>query len=164
LEEFLLVYDADCGPCSKFKRLVDWLDKYNRLHYLSLVTADDNGLLNSLPGNVRHRSFHLISPEGEIETGAGAIPGLVALFPLGRIASFLIRTSPGGEGIVNFLYSSFSRLHDTGSCGYESTSHHSPSTDPKKLLSQEARPMESQFVTVRQSGEILCAHHHTRRG
>ena len=49
LEDYLLVYDADCGPCTKFKRAVDWLDKYNHLRYASLVDADACGLLNSIP-------------------------------------------------------------------------------------------------------------------
>ncbi len=118
-ERYLLVYDADCGPCSKFKRAIDWLDRYDRLNYISLVSADELGILNSIPRSRRHKSFHLISQDGNISSGSTAIPNLLALLPLGKVSVALIHKVPEGQKIVNFLYSTFSRLHDTGSCGYK---------------------------------------------
>ncbi len=129
MEQYLLIYDSDCGPCSKFKRMVDWLDKFNRLSYLSLVSADERGLLDSLPRIQRHTSFHLISPEGKIQSGSRAIPDLVMLFPLGRPVAFLLRTAPGAKNMTSFVYSTLSRLHDTGACAYKSCSSHGSSLD-----------------------------------
>lgn len=118
LEEYLLVYDVNCGPCSKFKRMIDFLDKHDRLNYTSLVDADEQGVLNSLPRNRRRRSFHLISPSGEISSGADAIPILVGLLPLGGFPSSVIIVFPPAQSLVNFVYSTLSRLHDAGSCEY----------------------------------------------
>ena len=113
------MYDADCRPCSKFQHTVDWLDTYNHLDYISLVRADELGLLNSIPRIQRHKSFHLISPEGKISSGANAIPNLLALLPLGSFTATLVHGAPGASGLVNFVYSTFSRLHDVGSCSYK---------------------------------------------
>ena len=129
---YLLVYDAGCGPCTKFKRMIDWLDKYNRLEYVSLADADERGFLNPIPEIQRHRSFHLISPMGEILSGSAAIPKLLSLLPLGGISVTVIQKVPGGRSLVNFVYSTFSRLHDTGSCSYRSSST-SQSTDLESL-------------------------------
>jgi len=122
LEKHLLVYDKDCGSCSRFKRIVNFLDGHKRLDYLSLTEADEHGLLDSVPKSRRHRSFHLIYPEGRVISGSAAVPELISLLPSGRVASFLICYAPGGEKIVNLIYSTFSRLHDSGSCSYPNAS------------------------------------------
>ena len=120
MEKYILIYDADCGPCTRFKRAIDWLDRYDHLCYVSLIGADGRGLLDSLPLGQRHTSFHLISPDGRIRSASEAIPGLLALLPLGGIAAYLIRTAPAGMRAVYFIYSIFSRLHNnTGSCAFK---------------------------------------------
>jgi predicted DCC family thiol-disulfide oxidoreductase YuxK len=111
----ILVYDAECGPCSKFKRALDWLDKYNRLDYVSLTSADEIGLLDSIPISRRHRSFHLISPEG-ISSGSEALPRLISLLPLGKFAASVVRRVPHGLYVMAFLYDTAARLHDVGAC------------------------------------------------
>jgi predicted DCC family thiol-disulfide oxidoreductase YuxK len=118
MERYVLVYDKDCGNCARFKHIVDALDAYGRLDYLSLVEADESGLLGPVPRSRRHRSFHLIYPGGMVISGSAAIPELISLLPSGRAASFMIRRAPGGRKIVNLIYSMFSRLHDAGSCSY----------------------------------------------
>lgn len=117
---FLLVYDADCGPCSRFKRMINFLDTHGRFRYNSLVRSDELGLLNSVPTAQRHRSFHLISPEGSVSSGALAIPTLLAQLPFGGIVSAMVSKAPGGMRLVKIVYSTFSRLHDSGSCNYQS--------------------------------------------
>jgi len=122
MEKHVLVYDKDCGNCSRFKRVVSTLDAHKRLDYLSLVEADEYRLLDSIPRSRRHRSFHLIYREGRVISGSAAVPELISLLPSGRAVSFLIRRAPGGRKIVNLIYSMFSRLHDTGSCSYPDAS------------------------------------------
>ena len=110
-----MVYDRDCGYCSKFKQIVDVLDGNNRLEYETLSEADQNSLLDSIPRATRNRSFHLISPEGNIQSGQEAIPELVRLLPLGSLTSLLVRSSPIRD-LTDFVYSVFVRLHDSSSC------------------------------------------------
>jgi predicted DCC family thiol-disulfide oxidoreductase YuxK len=113
------VYDADCGPCTRFKHSIEFLDSYRRFDFMPLRHADDEGLLNMIPAEFRHRSFHLISPAGEALSGAKAIPTLVSLLPSGSLISKLISSAPGGLRATGFVYGVFSRLHDAGSCGYQ---------------------------------------------
>jgi predicted DCC family thiol-disulfide oxidoreductase YuxK len=136
MEKHVLVYDKDCGNCSRFKRIVDSLDAHRRLNFLSLVDADESGLLDSVPRSRRHSSFHLIYPGGRVISGSAAVPELASLLPCGRGVSFLICEAPGGRKIVNLIYSMFSRLHDSGSCSYPDASglqeHDSGRIAPKK--------------------------------
>jgi len=68
----ILAYDADCGPCTKFKRIVDILDKCERIDFISLTKADQEGLLDKIPVHQRFKSFHLIFPQGETKSGSDA--------------------------------------------------------------------------------------------
>ncbi len=117
--KFLLVYDGDCGPCARFKRAIEFLDVYGKLDYMSLIDADDKDILDKLSQGLRHRSFHLVSPDGGFLSGAGALPSLIGLLPTGRTISTFITLAPGGLASVSFVYSVFSRLHDSGSCRYK---------------------------------------------
>ena len=148
----MLVYDADCGPCNRFRRIVDWLDKYNRVDYISLVEADTNGLLDSIPSSRRHRSFHLISPVQGISSGSKAIPNLVSLLPLGRLASFVVQKAPKGPKSLDFVYSTLSRLHDGGSCNYKQGTRSSyidtsKLGEPTERRSKEGR--ETRFLKMK---------------
>jgi hypothetical protein len=58
-----------------------------------------------------------------VQSGASAIPELLSLFPFGKVVSKVIILAPCGRMIINFLYSTFSRLHDTGACAYERPGH-----------------------------------------
>jgi len=140
------VYDADCGPCSKFRRLVDWLDRYNRLDYLSLVKADESGILDSIPRNRRHRSFHLISVEGKVSSGAVAIPNLLALLPLGSIAVALVHKVPWSQNAMNFVYNTLSRLHDNGSCGYKAGSTTSSSLIDRRRMDEVVAKKQTKWI------------------
>ena len=116
LTKYLLAYDADCGSCTSFKRLVDLLDTYHVIDFMSLVKANKIGLLNNVPESTRFNSFHLISPNGNVQSGSEALYDLIALFPLGNYISKLIVLFPGGKQLTRFLYCTFSKLHNSSSC------------------------------------------------
>ncbi len=140
LQKHLLVYDAGCGPCTKFRRSIEFLDSYGRLDYASLIEADSEGLLRDVPGRLRYRSFHLLSPEGKALSGAEAIPKLAALLPAGRLLSKLMTSAPGALWAIAFVYAVLSRLHDAGSCRHEGTRAES---------NESAREPEHQFGFLR---------------
>jgi predicted DCC family thiol-disulfide oxidoreductase YuxK len=119
--KYILAYDADCGPCTKFRRIVDILDKYERIDFISLTKADEEGLLDNIPVRQRYKSFHLISPKREPKSGSEALLELVAILPGGKIISPIINNFPGGKKGVQFIYKRFSRLHDRGSCSTNET-------------------------------------------
>jgi len=118
MKRYILAYDADCGPCTRFKRVIGFLDSYQRINPLPLVKADSEGILDRVPVSRRHRSFHLVGPDGTVLSGAAAIPALVGLLPAGGLPSRLMVSAPGGPRVVRFVYQAFSRLHDSGSCTF----------------------------------------------
>jgi predicted DCC family thiol-disulfide oxidoreductase YuxK len=119
--KYILAYDANCGPCTKFKHIVDILDKYERIDFISLTKADQEGLLDKIPVHQRHKSFHLIFPKGDAKSGSEALLDLIVILPGGKIISPIINYFPGGKKAVGFIYKTFSRLHDRGSCSINDT-------------------------------------------
>jgi len=115
-----VIYDADCGQCSSFKRAIDFLDVHGRIDFKSLIDADKGGFLDKIPPPLKHKSFHLILPEGETLSGAKAVPRLMTALPAGRVTSWFVTSTCGGTATVSFIYSLFSRLHGSGSCGFKS--------------------------------------------
>lgn len=115
--KYVLAYDADCGPCTKFSHAVDILDRYQKIDFISLTRADKEGLLDKIPASRRYTSFHLILPNREeVKSGSDAVVELIAILPGGKVISPVINYFPGGKQIVHFIYTRFSRLHDRGSC------------------------------------------------
>lgn len=114
----LLAYDAECGPCSRFKALVRFLDARGRLEFASLREADEAGELSGVEPSLRYRSFHLVSSGREARSGAEALmPLLRVLLPRGERLTRALEAAPGFSRAVTFGYATLSRLHDTGSCG-----------------------------------------------
>jgi predicted DCC family thiol-disulfide oxidoreductase YuxK len=116
--KYTLAYDSDCGPCRRFEGVVELLDTKHRLQYIGLEDADRKGLLATLAPSLRRRSFHLLSPSGRIFSGARAIPLLISLLPGGTAHFFVLSRSPLAFRALSFVYSVFSRAHDSGSCTY----------------------------------------------
>ena len=132
MAKHILLYDADCSPCIRFKKAIDFLDVHSNLDFMSIDHAEENGLLNALPDAKRHSSFHLILPSKRLESGADALPTLILLLPAGRLASKMIVSVPGGRNLLSFLYSTVARLHEVGSCKMQSITI-SPSIDSDDL-------------------------------
>jgi predicted DCC family thiol-disulfide oxidoreductase YuxK len=119
LQKFLLAYDSSCGPCIRFKRFVDLLDSSDRFDFKSLVLADKEGFLDSIPKPMRHLSFHLITTDGTVISGGEAIPTLIGLLPLGGFILKFVTAVPGGLLSIGFVYAVLSRLHNAGACQYD---------------------------------------------
>jgi predicted DCC family thiol-disulfide oxidoreductase YuxK len=114
--KYILAYDADCGPCTRFAHVVNNLDKYEKIDFISLTIADRHGLLDRISAPLRYRSFHLISPNGEVKSGSEALVELIDIVPGGKIISPITNYFSGGKLIVRFIYNRFSKLHDRASC------------------------------------------------
>lgn len=117
----MMAYDADCGACTRFKSAVAILDIHRETDFVPLSTADESGLLEGVPVNLRYRSFHLLLPGKQVLSGADALPELIRLFPAGRACSKMITGAPGGRKAMTFVYSAFSKLHDASSCRHRPT-------------------------------------------
>lgn len=116
MSNYTIVYDADCGPCTRFKDTISILDRHKRIDFVPLIEADSIGFLDQIPQPLRFRSFHLISPADEIRSGEDAIIDLIELLPLGHIISKIIASIPYGIQMTKLIYLRFSKLHDSSSC------------------------------------------------
>ena len=116
MDRYVLAYDTDCGPCTRFKQGIDFLDARRVIDFMSMDQAEESGLLDGVLETRRHRSFHLILPNKRVESGAEALPTLMGLFPSGSVISKIVESAPGGLSMLAFVYSIASRLHEDGSC------------------------------------------------
>jgi predicted DCC family thiol-disulfide oxidoreductase YuxK len=116
LSRYILAYDTDCGACTRFAHVVDSLDKSEIIDFISIILADQKGLLDRISPPLRYKSFHLIFPNGGVKSGSEALVELIAIIPGGKIVSPIVNYFPGGKPFVSFIYNSFSRRHDMGSC------------------------------------------------
>jgi predicted DCC family thiol-disulfide oxidoreductase YuxK len=124
---FTLVFDSDCGPCTRFKNVISFLDTGGSVAYVGLSEADMMGKLDSVPVGLRHGSFHLISLNGEVKSGPAAFPDLARLLPGGSLLARHLERSVPASRLAEVLYGVLSRLHNGGAClrigpGTESTS------------------------------------------
>ena len=113
---YILVYDSDCGPCSRFRDAVGFLDPRHRMGYLGLDEAEGLGLLSTVPPARRRRSFHLVSDEGGVASGSAALARLASQLPGGSLTSLAVGANPALSRAAGFVYAALSRLHDAGSC------------------------------------------------
>ncbi|MDA4118626.1 MAG: DUF393 domain-containing protein [Thaumarchaeota archaeon] len=124
---YVLAYDASCGPCSRFKAVVGFLDARHRIEFESLEEADRAGLLESVAPSLRFGSFHLVvfregRSRGESISGSEAILPLARLLlPKGESVLSLVEATPGLGDTISFVYSMLSRSHEVGSC---KSAHH----------------------------------------
>lgn len=98
-----MIYDADCGPCSRFKGIISILDTYKRIDFISMIEANNAGYLNRIPQSLRFKSFHLISPAGQIRSGEDALIDLIEILPVGRTISEIVLSVPYGIKMIKFV-------------------------------------------------------------
>src|SRR5262245_53716490 len=122
--KYILAYDAYCGPCRRFRHIVDILDKHEIIDFISLTNADQAGLLVKVYAPLRYKSFHLIFPDGEITSGPDALLKLIGILHGGKIISPLIDYFPGGKQILRLIYATISRLHDVTLCSIDNNKKH----------------------------------------
>jgi predicted DCC family thiol-disulfide oxidoreductase YuxK len=111
----VLAYDAGCGPCSKFRAVVGFLDARRHIDFVDIEDADRSGLLDGVPQALRYASFHIVARQS---TGAGAngvASGSSAILPLvwalSPPASRVLKRVSSLEAALRFGYSALSRLH-----------------------------------------------------
>ena len=114
--QYLVAYDIDCGPCRKFKQIVDYLDLYNKIDFLSLNEANSKGMLKPVPEHLRFQSFHLVFPNGRVLSGADALFDLIGILPAGIYLTKLIRKIPYHKSLVIYIYKKFAQLRNYSSC------------------------------------------------
>lgn len=94
LPDHSILYDADCGFCTRsLARIMRW-DRRGRLRAVPIQSEDGQRLLAPIPAERRLDSWHLVSPDGEIRSAGAAAPSLLRLLPGGRVPAALLDALP----------------------------------------------------------------------
>jgi len=105
-----LVYDDDCGPCSKFAAAVRRLDRKGRIELVSMHDKDVEGRLRPKLGAKYDLAFHLIlEPEGTVLSGEDALHDLARLLPAVKPLADVVYAIPGVRRAPGALYGSFAK-------------------------------------------------------
>jgi len=91
------------APSTRFRNLVDILDKYEKIDFMSLTEADQKGLLDVIPAPLRYELFRFIFPNGEAKSGSEVLLELIVILPGGKMKSSAINYFPGGKHLVRFI-------------------------------------------------------------
>jgi len=113
------LYDADCGACATFKRLVSFFDASHSVDFVPIDEAACRGLLEPVPRTQWYSSSRMLSPDGTIRSGGDALVALLARMPGGWLPFRAIMALPHGPRSARWLYAVLSRLHG-GSCSQSS--------------------------------------------
>lgn len=115
-KKFILLYDSDCGICSRFKRMVELLDWNRKIDYLSLTDPKSNGILTRVPEELKLSSSHLMLPNGSVLTGSAYLSELLGILPSTKYTLGVLARFPAISRFFIFLFDIMSRLHNTSFC------------------------------------------------
>lgn len=96
-QQHLVLYDFDCGFCRwSLSKILDW-DRARRLRPLPIQSEEGQRLLDEagVPDDQRLRSWHLVHPDGRVESAGAAFPALFRLLPAGAPVALLTKALPG---------------------------------------------------------------------
>ena len=96
-EQHIVLYDFDCGFCRwSLSKILDW-DRAERLRPLPIQSEEGQRLLDAagVPDEQRLRSWHLVHPDGTVESAGAAFPALFRLLPAGAPVARLTKGLPG---------------------------------------------------------------------
>lgn len=89
-----LLYDADCGFCTRSMQRLLRLDRRGRLRPVPIQSEEGRRLLAPMPDSEQLASWHLVAPDGTVSSGGSAAAPLVRLLPAGAPVARTLATFP----------------------------------------------------------------------
>ena len=112
----LMLYDADCAICIRFKNLIKLLDTGDRIRPITMHSPRARQLLAELSDDDYWRGFHILDAEGKAYHAATAIPELLRVCRPGRLLARILTAHGFIVALTSFVYAAFLREHATGAC------------------------------------------------
>ena len=116
-DEYILLFDRDCGICSALSRWIHRADLRRRIRLRTLQSSRD--LLPGLSDDAILSAFHVISPGGRVATGGDAVPALIEALPMGAGLGRILRGSRGLMVHVHAFYRFLTRFREQLVCEVE---------------------------------------------
>lgn len=98
-----LVYDGDCGLCSRAVDVLRRWDRAGRLEFVPFQTLASRPDLASVAPEAARTAVQLVSPTGEVRTGADAAAPLLRLLP-GTAPLRALLSLPGANRAARRVY------------------------------------------------------------
>jgi predicted DCC family thiol-disulfide oxidoreductase YuxK len=98
--ELTVLYDRDCGFCRwSLAKILDW-DRARRLRPLAIQSEEARRLLEAagVPEGRWLESWHLVHPDGRVESAEKGFPALFRMLPAGTPLARLTGALPGLSG------------------------------------------------------------------
>ena len=95
-----VLYDRDCGFCRwSLSKILDW-DRERRLRPLAIQSEEGRRMLDAagVPEERRLESWHLVHPDGRVESAEAGFPALFRMLPAGAPVALLTGALPGLSG------------------------------------------------------------------
>jgi predicted DCC family thiol-disulfide oxidoreductase YuxK len=90
----LVIYDEDCGFCRwSADRLRVW-DRHGALRFVPLGSREAADALGDVPPDERPTSWHLVEPDGRVESAGAAVAPLLRRLPGGSVPASLAAAAP----------------------------------------------------------------------
>ena len=104
-----LIYDGLCGSCKRFKDIIVKLDTEKVFTPVSLHTKKAKQLLPDMPKKKLYSSFHIITPDKKVYSGADALQILLEYSPGKQLMKY-VNKIPGINYIFRIGYALGKRL------------------------------------------------------
>ncbi|MBO9534757.1 MAG: DUF393 domain-containing protein [Solirubrobacteraceae bacterium] len=125
----LLLFDGGCGICLHARDTFAAWDRGGRRLAFDRIARHDGGLLRGIPAEERYSAWHVVHPDGRLESGAAGVISSVAALPGGRPLAALARRH---ERVADRGYRWFVRNRGWISRGSGLINH--PQRDPREQL------------------------------
>jgi predicted DCC family thiol-disulfide oxidoreductase YuxK len=94
MEQWVVLYDQDCGFCRwAMGKLFAW-DRRGRLRAVALQAHEVDELLPGLDRPQQMASWHLLTPDGRVRSAGRAVVPLLRLLPGGRPLAVVAESFP----------------------------------------------------------------------
>lgn len=113
-QEYVLLFDRDCGICSAMSRWIRAVDVRGRIRLRTIQSSRE--LLQEIPDELILDAFHMVSPAGQITTGGDAVPTLIEALPIGAGFGRIVRRSEGLMTRVRAFYGFLTRFRERLVC------------------------------------------------
>lgn len=100
-----VLYDRDCGFCRwSLAKILAW-DRAGRLRPVPIQSEEGQAYLDAagVPEEKRLESWHLVHPDGRVESAGDAFPALFRMLPAGTPIATLTKALPGLSNRGYFL-------------------------------------------------------------
>ena len=99
-----LLYDQDCSLCVGFKEAVLRQDQLNQIEAVGFNDSRIPSIVPGMPEEQLKRSFHLVAPDGSVESAHQAMPKLLSLLPAWAWLGWGLKRLPGSQKLSERIY------------------------------------------------------------